>query len=156
MATDVAATFDSASFVNKVTEYLDTTHKLNDYNEIWNLNQHLSDVNKLEEGKLNDFNNMILTKLMKMKQQYMLTDYAINETAMYTRAMMFTIVVVAFLLVFVSRATPETKKQLIMISAGVSIFYLVVLMFILKSSANRRKYAWSQWYWEPVKQGTNF
>lgn len=154
--TDVAATFDSTGFINKVTEYLDKTHKLNDYNEILNLNNHLFDVNTAEETKLAEFNSMIVTKLMKMKQQYMLTDYAINEMAMYTRALMFTIIVVAFLLVFVSKATPETKKQLIVISGGTAIFYLVVIMFMLKSSANRRKYSWSQWYWDPVKQGARF
>jgi RsiW-degrading membrane proteinase PrsW (M82 family) len=154
--TDVSATFENTGFISKVTQYLDKTHKLNDYNEIWNLNQHLIDVNTVEERKLNEFNDMIVTKLMKMKQQYMLTDYAINETAMYTKVMMFTIIIAAFLLVIVSKTQPEGKKQLISICVGAAVFYLIVLMFILKSSANRRSYSWSQWYWDPVKQGSKF
>lgn len=154
--TDVSATFENTGFITKVTQYLDKTHKLNDYNEIWNLNQHLIDVNTIEERKLNEFNDMIVTKLMKMKQQYMITDYAINESAMYTKILMFTIIVASFLIVIVSKTQPEGKKQLIAICTGAGVFYLIVLMFILKSSSNRRKYSWSQWYWDPVKTGTKF
>lgn len=137
--------------VNAV-KYLDTTHKLNDYNEIYNLNQHLLDVNTLEEDKLVGFNNQIVTKLMKMKQNYLLTDYAINEFSMYSNILAFTIIIVAFMLVFVAKST--STDFMIKVCIGFGIFYLLVLMIILKSNANRRKYAWTQYYWDPIKQGS--
>lgn len=135
---------------NSKIKYLDITNKLNDYNEIYNLNQHLIDSNDLEIIKLKKYNDTIVTKLMKMKQDYMLTDYSINEYELYSKILSFTIICVCILLFFIAKL--NDKATLIKIAGIVGIVYLIILMFILSSNQNRRKYAWSQWYWKPAEK----
>jgi uncharacterized membrane protein len=136
--------------VEDKVKYLDLTHKLNDYNEIYNLNKHLLDTNNMEYDKLYNGSNQIKTKLMKSKQEYMLLDYSINEYKMYSNLLAFTIFIVCVLLFFVTKATKETQKQLIIILSVIAVIYLIIVIVILKTSGNRRNYAWTHWYWDPM------
>jgi len=132
---------------NKI-QYLNNTHKLNDYNEIDNLNSNLLSANKVEIQRLTVFNDQLKTKVMRYKKDYMLTDYSIHEMSMYNNILSFTIIVVCFLIFCVVQF--KSKKTMIWISVIVGIIYLIVVMLILKSNANRRANSWSQWYWAPV------
>lgn len=142
-------TLDSA-----LIKYLDITTKLNDYNEIENLNKHMMSANDQELIKLHTFNNQLKTKLLKAKQSYMLMDYGIHEYDMINNILGFTIVVVCLALFIVSRTSAENKKMLVWICMGIALFYLIVVLVILKQNSSRRTYAWSQWYWSPVKKNT--
>ena len=133
-------------------KYLDVTHKLNDYNEIYNLNQHLLDNNSQEFERLNTFNNQLKNKLMKAKQSYMLMDYGIHEYEMYNNLLVFTIVVASIALFVVSKTPVEQKNKLIWGCGIIGVVYLIIMMVALSSKPSRRKYAWSQWYWSPVKK----
>ena len=153
MATQFSIAEDTLN--SSKSDYLNITHKLNDYNEINNLNQHLLDSNTIELNHLTLLNNQIITKLMKMKQDYMLTDYAIQESSMYSNILAFTIIVVCLTIFFVARTSNEDKAAiniLIWICVAIGIIYLIILIIILRSNIKRRKYAWSQWYWNPVEQ----
>lgn len=131
-------------------DFLDMTHKLNDWNEMQNVNNHLKRNNEIEIHRLTAMNNQVKTKVMKMKQDYLLSDFAIHELSLYINTMMFTIIVVSVALIFVARA--KGYQSVLWILIGLGIFYLIVLIFILKSNVNRRKYAWDQWYWAPIKK----
>lgn len=133
---------------NNKNQFLDITNKLNDYNEIDNLNNHLLSVNNTELSKLTTYNNQLKTKLMKMKQDYMLMDYSIYEMNMYNNIIIFTIIVMCFLFFIVAKT--ENIKLLITICTITGLFYLIVLIIMLKKSVNRRKYSWNQWYFSPV------
>ena len=140
-----------AEIENHKQQYIKDTHYFNDYNEIYNLNTHLLDANTTEQQKLYRINEQLKTKLLKMKQDYMLTDYSMHEISMYSNILALTILTVCLLLVFVSMAKPESKNQLIMICTVVGVLYLIAIVMILKSNANRRRYSWEQWYWNPMK-----
>lgn len=135
-------------------KYLDITTKLNDYNEIESLNKHMMSANTQELGKLRTFNNQLKTKLLKAKQSYMLMDYGIHEYEMINNILGFTIIVVCLALFIVSRVSKENKKMLVWICMGIALFYLIVVLVVLKHNSSRRTYAWSQWYWSPVKKNT--
>lgn len=135
-------------------KYLDITTKLNDYNEIENLNKHMISANDQELGKLRAFNNQLKTKLLKAKQSYMLMDYGIHEYEMINNILGFTIIMVCLALFIVSKTSKENKKMLVWICMGLALFYLVVVLVVLKQNSSRRTYAWSQWYWSPVKKNT--
>lgn len=139
----------NTSVINKDSiQYLDITHRFNDYNEIDNLNTHLLSANNSESMKLSSMNDQLKTRAMKMKQDYMLTDYSINELAMYNNIIAFTIIVVCLLLFCVVKVG---KKAMIWISVIIGIIYLIIIMVLLKMNSTRRKYSWSQWYWKPVE-----
>lgn len=135
-------------------KYLDITTKLNDYNEIENLNKHMNSANDQELNKLRSFNNQLKTKLLKAKQSYMLMDYGIHEYNMINNILGFTIIMVCLALFIVSRTAKENKKILVWICMGLALFYLMVVLVVLKSNSSRRTYAWSQWYWSPMKKNT--
>jgi hypothetical protein len=135
---------------NGKNQFLDITNKLNDYNEIDNLNNHLLSANNSELSKLTTYNNQLKTKLMKMKQDYMLMDYSIYEMNMYNNIIIFTIVVMCFLFFIVAKIDPDSRKLLIIICTLTGLFYLIVLIIMLTKSVNRRKYSWNQWYFSPV------
>lgn len=141
-------TISESDIITNKIQYLDKTHKFNDYNEIDNLNTNLLSANNVEVKRLTVFNDQLKTKVMRYKQDYMLTDYSIHEMSMYNNILAFTIIVVCFLIFCVVQF--KTKKTMIWISAIVGIIYLIVIMLILKSNANRRANSWSQWYWSPV------
>jgi len=136
-----------SDIITNTIQYLDNTHKFNDYNEIDNLNTNLLSTNNIEVQRLTVFNDQLKTKVMKYKQNYMLTDYAIHEISMYNNILAFTIIVVCLLIFCVVKVSRTT---MIWISVIVGIIYLIVIMIILKSNANRRSSSWSQWYWSPV------
>lgn len=135
-------------------KYLDITTKLNDYNEIENLNKHMNSANDQELSKLRTFNNQLKTKLLKAKQAYMLMDYGIHEYDMINNILGFTIIMICLALFIVSRTAKENKKMLVWICMGLALFYLIVVLVVLKSNSSRRTYAWSQWYWSPMKKNT--
>lgn len=150
------ATFqiDDTNLNSARIKYLDITTKLNDYNEIENLNKHVNSANTQELGKLRTFNNQLQTKLLKAKQNYMLMDYGIHEYDMINNILGFTIIVVSLALFVVSRTSPENKKTLVWTCLGIALFYLIIVLVILKQNSSRRTYAWSQWYWSPMKKNT--
>ncbi len=131
-------------------KYLDSTNKLNNYNEIYNLNNHLLSTHNQELDSLVTANNQIKTKLMKMKQDYLLQEYAIHEYNMYSNILSFSILIACVAIFFVARATVENQRKLIYICGGLAVFYLIVVFIVLASNINRRKYAWNQWYWNPM------
>lgn len=135
-------------------KYLDITTKLNDYNEIENLNKHMMSANTQELDKLRTFNNQLKTKLLKAKQNYMLMDYGIHEYDLINNLLGFTIIMVCLTLFIVSRTSPENKKMLVWICMGLALFYMIVVLIVLKQNSSRRTYAWSQWYWSPMKKNT--
>ena len=86
--------FESTSFAiasNKAI-YFDLTNQLNNYNEIYNMNKYVSDVNKSELSKISSFNDSLNTQNLKLKQQYLLKDYAINNRKFWINIMLFTII----------------------------------------------------------------
>jgi hypothetical protein len=141
--------FTNPQLETSQNKYLDITSKLNDYNEIHNLNEHLLTSNTLEIQRLNTINNQLKSQLMKAKQNYLLTDYAIHEYSVANNFLGFTIILVCVMLFFVAKATAAQKNMILIISSVIGVIYLFILILILNSNIKRRKYAWAQWYWAP-------
>ena len=129
-------------------EFLDITTKLNDYNEINSLNDHLLTSNTQELERLQTFNNQVKTKLMKAKQSYLLTDYGIHEYRLNNNLLLFSTFMVCIAVLIVTSI--KSKTAAIWACVGLAVFYLIVIMMILSSNVKRRKYAWNQWYWDPA------
>ena len=142
--------FSSQQIETSQSDYLNITSKLNDYNEIYNLNNHLLMSNELETNRLNTINNQLKSQLMKTKQNYLLTDYAISEYKVTNNLLGFTIILVCVMILFVAKAKKEQKNLVLIICSIIGVIYLFILIIILNSTRRRRKYAWSQWYWSPM------
>ena len=74
---------------NKIL-YLDLTHKLNDYNEIYNLNTYLDGANSTELERLSYTNETLKTRLLKLKQEYLLEDRGVKAYTFRSNILYFT------------------------------------------------------------------
>lgn len=140
---------------NKI-KYLDQTNQLNNYNEIYNMNQYVSNINKSELDKITSFNESLKTKVLTLKQNYLLKDFAVYNYAFWTNAMYFSIImsgiaiaIIAFYNKNSSLASPPLSKTMtIIIIMILSIIYIIGMIIALGVKANRRKYAWNQFYFK--------
>lgn len=143
----------SSTFQTQRDVYLDLTHQLNDYNEINNLNEYLLSMNNIEFDQLTTYNDVIRSKLLKLKQQYMLTDTSNYDYKMKTNITLYTIIVTAILLSAVAQFSLKkiSGKMLTFICLFVGIIYCIVTLYIIYKNINRRKYDWNTYYFDPIK-----
>lgn len=80
-------------------QYLDLTHQLNNYNEIYNVNFYLKNMNSLEYERLERANENLKAKVLKMKQEYMLLDYGKHENNMRANIMYTTLIVASIIFI---------------------------------------------------------
>lgn len=155
------STLDSTGYAQAAQryKYLDLTHQLNNYNEIYNMNKYVSNVNNGELTRLSSFNENIKSKVLKLKQDYMLYDVSMKTTSFWTGILYFTIVMtclVFFAIAFHSREVPEgaftiSKTIVIIIICALAAIYIVIVIFSLSGYVKRRKYFYDQYYWKSME-----
>jgi hypothetical protein len=154
-------TLDSTGFLQAAQklQYLDLTHQLNNYNEIYNMNKYVSNVNSSEMQRLAGFNENLKSKVLKLKQDYMLYDVSMKKFHFWTNILYFTIVMtclVFFAIAFHTKGAPEggftiSKTIVIIIICGLALFYIAVVIFSLSAYVRRRKQFYNQFYWKPME-----
>lgn len=144
---------DSSLENNKVM-YLDLTHKLNDYNEIASVNRHLKDAYSSELDRLNYTNNVLRTRILRMKQEYMMNDHGVQEFRFRTNILYFTGFIVSIVLAVSAlfmQGRIDTRMTMI-IAFGLLIVYLIIVLIAVKYNIERRKNSYNQYYWNPVNK----
>lgn len=155
------STLDSTGYAQAAQryKYLDLTHQLNNYNEIYNMNKYVSNVNSGELARLSSFNENIKSKVLKLKQDYMLYDVSMKTTSFWTGILYFTVVMtclVFFAIAFHSREVPEgaftiSKTIVIIIICALALVYVIIVIFSLSRYVKRRKYFYDQYYWKSME-----
>lgn len=155
------STLDSTGYAQAAQryKYLDLTHQLNNYNEIYNMNKYVSNVNNGELTRLSSFNENIKSKVLKLKQDYMLYDVSMKTISFWTGILYFTLVMtclVFFAIAFHSREVPEgaftiSKTIVIIIICALALVYIVIVIFSLSRYVKRRKYFYDQYYWKSME-----
>jgi hypothetical protein len=154
--------FESTSFAiasNKAI-YFDLTNQLNNYNEIYNMNKYVSDVNKSELSKISSFNDSLNTQNLKLKQQYLLKDYAINNRKFWINIMLFTIIMSGIALCIIAFYSINSDIPNFFLTLNltigaiivIGIIYLLTILILLSTNLIRRKYSWDQYYWKTMAQ----
>lgn len=155
------STLDSTGYAQAAQryKYLDLTHQLNNYNEIYNMNKYVSNVNDGELTRLAGFNENIKSKVLKLKQDYMLYDVSMKSIGFWTSILYFTLVMtclVFFAIAFHSREVPEgaftiSKTIVIIIICVLALIYVLIVIFSLAGHVKRRKYFYDQYYWKSME-----
>ena len=117
---------------NKIL-YLDLTHKLNDYNEIYNLNTYLDGANSTELERLSYTNETLKTRLLKLKQEYLLEDSGVKAYTFRSNILYFTAIILSIVLcltaVYVEGGNGGlSAKWAIIISIGIIVIYFIILL----------------------------
>lgn len=136
--------------------FMELTHELNNYNEIYNKNVYLKSIVVSELDKLQAVEDGVKTSVMKQKQDYMAADYGLHLFGVRAKIMMWTVVVACGLLLVIATHLSGRVAQLNNVtivvsgcSAVVLVWFLVVYL-TLRSYTNRRANSWSQFYWRPA------
>lgn len=132
-----------------IRNFKDVTHQLNNYNEIYNLNQHISSENKKASGTLRRTNEVLKTGVMSEKEAFFLSEHKKNMYIMKRNVMYMSLIVFGgfFILAALMMDGVLTKKRLY-IALGVGVFlWLVLLAMIVGKTPARRLNDWSMYYW---------
>ncbi len=145
------SSFDNSLETNKI-KFLDITHKLNDYNEIYSVNTYLQGAYDLELDRINAVNNDLKTQLLKMKQEYMTNDSGVYAYKFRINIVYFTIFVICILLMLTALFSQNklSLRLLIIIGLVIIAIYFIIVLIIIKSNNERRYYAYNQYYWNAV------
>ena len=130
-------------------KYLDLTHQFNNYNEIYSVNTYLKNSNDTEIERLQSENNVLKARVLKIKQEYILKDRDANSFVFRTNIMLFTIVIIslAFVLMALYMSGRLSGKWMGILAGLLFVIYFIVVYVLVRGNAERRKYAYNQFYW---------
>lgn len=129
--------------------FKDITHQLNNYNEIYSLNKHVSKENHKARGTLARTNDILKTNVMKEKEAFFLSEYKANS---YTRKrdvlFLTTFVFAAFFIIGGLFSQQKiTRNMMYIVIAGGSFLWLLGIAMIIKRMPSRRLNNWNMFYW---------
>ncbi len=135
------------------TIFKDLTHQLNNYNEIFNLNLYLQNSGLQERERLTKANETLKSKIMKLKQEYVLQEWKKSYMRLKNNLIYYAIVIISVILIFVGLYLNKTIPlgAAVGVTIGLSLFFIITVILIVKANADRRNLVWDQYYWAPMK-----
>lgn len=130
--------------------YMDLTHQLNNYNEIYNLNSHLSAMGNEDNVRLMATNETLKSQVLRMKQMYLLEERRQLLNTVYHNILYLTMVVFglgAILTAVTLKGSLPTKVFYIMLGILVAIYFLWIVSMV-RRVAQRRVLNINQYYWQ--------
>lgn len=141
----------------EITNFQDMTHQLNNYNEIHSLNTYLNNQSTDELARMNTTNEALKSRILKLRQYYMTLDYKKNLNKMKADIMLISVIGFAFMFIVAGLHMKGTiPRNFMFIGLGVvTLLYVIVILSIVQTNAQRRKSNWTQFYWQSIEPSTN-
>lgn len=138
----------------EILKFKNTTHQMNNFNEIYNLNVYLKNSSTQDIERLNSSNETLKSRVIKAKQAYVLQDRMINFMGLKNGLMYYTLVITCIILLVVGFFLKEmfSMNTMIIIVTVIIAIFIVSVVFITKSHSDRRNIIWDQYYWKPMKK----
>lgn len=135
-----------------VQKYMERTMVLNDYNEIYNLNNYFNSSLSFEDKKLTDMNNTLQSKMMQMKHEQFEYDYKTARTTMKNNILYMSMIFISisFIVLAFFNQNKLSQKLTIFILIVVFFVYLFVILTIYYQNIDRRKQDWNQFYFSNI------
>lgn len=143
-----------SAMTENVNTYMMNTHYLNDYNEIYNVNNYLDERTLLEKERLQGMYDRMSSNLLGVKQQYLLKRFDIENYKSKINIIQFTFILVCVLLICVILFTDDVigQRLLLAIIGASVIFFILVVYLISKANSYREKTNWDMYYWGPIEK----
>jgi glycerol uptake facilitator-like aquaporin len=143
-----------STMTDNVNTYMMNTHYLNDYNEIYNVNNYLDERTLLEKQRLEGMYDRLNSNLLGVKQQYLLKKFDIENYKSKINIILSAFILTCVLLICIILFTDDAIGQRLLITIiGVSIVIFTFVVFIItKSNSYREKTNWDMYYWGPVEK----
>lgn len=144
----------AASIEESVMNFKGYTHQINNYNEIYNLNKYMLDVNNSEGNRLHTTNETLKSAVLKARQNYMSMDREQQMTKLKSRIMYLSILTLCIVFVLIGLLMLNILNFFI-VAVAISIILIVYLMlaFIwMIANSDRRNTNWNQFYWPQMNR----
>jgi hypothetical protein len=143
------------SLDDKVNKYVDISHRLDDYNEIYNTNKYLNKELKTSEKKMKELSDTLKNKIFISKQKSMMYEYERNKLKFYRALFLASCFLVITLLVLVGvHLTGQlAEKTLYIVTGGALALYLLGVYIIIYSNSFRSHTDWDKYNWASATAG---
>lgn len=137
-----------------VNTYMMNTHYLNDYNEIYNVNNYLDERTQLEKDRLQAMYERLNSNTLRIKQEYLLKRFDVQNYKYKINMISYAIILVCVLLILAVMYTDgKVSKNVLFGVVGVStVLFTLIVFLISKSNSYREKTNWDMYYWGPVEK----
>jgi ABC-type multidrug transport system fused ATPase/permease subunit len=138
----------------EIINFKNTTHQMNNFNEIYNLNVYLKNSSTQDIERLQSTNETLKSRVIKAKQEYVLQDRMIHFMGLKNGLMYYTLVITCIILLVVGFFLKEMLaiNMMVIIVTVIIVIFIVSVVFITKSHSDRRNIIWDQYYWKPMKK----
>jgi uncharacterized membrane protein len=146
-----------SSLTDHVSKYVGLTHRLNDYNEIYNTNKYIGTELKKADKEMNSVTRKLKNKIHISKQKSQMYEYQRNRLKFLKSLFLVSCFVIIDLLVLVAANLSgliPTKLFYILIGVSVAIYLFIVYMLVYANSF-RSHTDWNKFYWSSVNQEKN-
>ena len=152
-ATFTGDTINLNSLETKLASFKNNTHQVNNYNEIYNLNSYLKNVNQSEKSKLDRTNETLKGSILKAKQDYLIADRQVQFTSFKNTLLYLSIITLCLVLIVVGlqsmKIIPNIQLSATLITI-ILLIYLFIAFFMMLNNSNRRNTNWNQFYWSEM------
>ena len=131
-------------------KFLENTERLNNYNEIYNINSYVKEAKKVEKGSLKEMNDNLHTRILDLKHKYMLNE---RNTLMYRfriHMLWNTALIICILLYFINQYSSGVMSlnTLLIASLILLLIYFPIAFWVIYNQTYRRKTDFHRVYWE--------
>lgn len=138
-----------------ITNYKSLTSTLNNYNEIYNLNNYLAQNTTTELDRLLKIDDVFKSKVLKSKQEYLDADRTVNRLDLTNNLLCFSAVIFGIFFLVVGVHLKDTSKfsmrSVFIVVAVLTIIYIILVLLIVLSNSKRRNQYWDQYYWKEIQ-----
>lgn len=142
------------NMANNVNTYMMNTHYLNDYNEIYNVNNYLGERTEMEKEKLQSMYERLNSNLLRIKQEYLLKRFDVQNYKYKINMITFALILVCVLLILTILYTDDkiSLKLLNGVVGTTTVLFALIVFINSKANSYREKTNWDMFYWGTVER----
>jgi hypothetical protein len=141
-----------SSLDDKVGNYVEITHKLNDYNEIYNTNKYIDNELTREKSRMNDLIQKLKNKIYISKQKSQMYEYNANRLKFNKGFFLFCCSFVINLLALAAALLANTISytKFYVSIAIITIIYISIIVVLLYANSYRTHTDWNKFHWGSI------
>jgi hypothetical protein len=142
---------------NRVGKYVELSHRLNDYNEIYNTNAYIYNELDKSEQKLSKTTQKLKNTIYISKQKTQMYEYEKNKINFYRTLFLISCFLVIDLISLTGlHMQGGISAYFLYIWMGISvIIYLIVMFVLIYSYSYRSRTDWDKYMWDSMSKDKN-
>jgi lipopolysaccharide export LptBFGC system permease protein LptF len=146
-----------SSLEDKVDKYIGISHRLNDFNEIYNTNKYIDKELRKEQYRIDDTTNKLKNKIYISKQKAQMYEYETNKLKFYKNLFLLTVALAITLMVFATyNLNNYIAPKAFYVLTGIAVFIYIVIVFVLLYANSYRSHTdWNKYNWGNISNNSN-